>query len=85
MPCFLIIISLHEKVNGNWYRIDLQVFDDSCHTLDTEVFSKTPQVFDLSNLCVRLKRPDNRRWLDTPLFLDGNFFLHVFDLSFVGF
>lgn len=56
-----------DRVNGCWYRIDVQVFDDSCHTLDNEIFSRTPQVFDLSRLVVRLRRPDQRRWLELPV------------------
>eukprot|EP00961_Rhodomonas_salina_P296127 3936074-Rhodomonas_salina.3 len=60
-------IDCNDKVNNYWYRVNTQVFDDSCHTLDTEIFSKTPQVYDLSRLRVRIRRPDNKRWLDTPM------------------
>ena len=59
-----------DRVNGNWYRVNLNVFDDSCHSLDTQVFSRTPQVFDLSKLRVKIRRPDNKRWIDTPLLHD---------------
>lgn len=60
-------IDPNDMVNGKWYRINCEVFDDSCHTLDVKVFNKTPQVFDLSKLRCTLQRPDNIRWMETPL------------------
>lgn len=62
-------ISPEDRVNGSWYRVDLNVFNDSCRTLEEDVFNKTPQMFDLTKLCVRLRRPDNRRWLEAPAFM----------------
>lgn len=60
-------IDENDRVHGEWYRVGLQVFDDSCQTLDVEIFNKTPQVYDLSKLRLRLRRPDNKPWLDPPL------------------
>lgn len=60
-----------DKVNGQWYRIDCHVFEDSCDTLETDVFSKTPQVYDLTKLMIRLRRPDNKRWMDPPMLCDS--------------
>jgi hypothetical protein len=64
-------ISPEDRVNGSWYRVNNQVFEDSCHTLNSEIFNKTPQTYDLSKFSVSLKRPGNKRWLDTPLQLQG--------------
>lgn len=60
-------IAPEDKVNRSWYRVNNQVFDDSCHTLNAEIFSKTPQTHDLSKFSVSLKRPGNKWWLDTPM------------------
>eukprot|EP00961_Rhodomonas_salina_P023738 318863-Rhodomonas_salina.1 len=63
-------ISDNDMVNGQWYRVDLETFDDACNSLDHNVFSKTPQIFDLTNLTLKMKRPDNKGWLDPPMMHD---------------
>lgn len=55
----------------DWYRIDLDTFDSACNTIIKGVFEQAPHVFDMSMISVRMRRPDNQRWMDPPCWLAG--------------
>lgn len=59
-------IDENDKVNGEWYRIEQGVFEQCISALLKDVLNKTPEWHDLSNFTIRIKRPDNKSWLDYP-------------------
>ncbi len=64
-------IDEQHKINGSWYRIADQLFEDSCNTLDTQVFRNTPHTFDFTKLSVTLSNPDGD-WLQHPGCANGD-------------
>ena len=50
-------------VDGQWYKIDVETFTFCVKTLREGVLQHAPSTFDLSQLTVRLTKPDRQGWL----------------------
>ena len=48
---------------GQWHRIDVEVFIFCIRSIRDNILQNTPSTFDLSNLTVRISKPDGQRWL----------------------
>lgn len=56
-------LSCDTTVEGEWYKIDVETFCFCIKTLREGVLLHTPSTFDLSQLTVRLTKPDRQGWL----------------------
>ena len=56
-------ITCDTMVDGQWYKIDVETFSFCVKTLREGVLLHTPSTFDLSQLTVRLTKPDRQGWL----------------------
>ena len=56
-------ITSDTTVDGQWYKIDVETFTFCVKTLREGVLLHAPSTFDLSQLTVRLTKPDRQGWL----------------------
>ena len=57
------IVCLQEpSLEGGWIRIDLESFVYTVRTLRETVLRNTPSTFNLTQLTVRIGKPDGQRW-----------------------
>jgi len=57
---------------GQWYRIDIELFIFCVKSIRENILQNTPSTFNLSNLTVRLSKPDGQRWLQIgPQLIDS--------------
>lgn len=58
-----VLLSADATVEGQWYKIDVETFTFCIKTLREGVLLSAPSTFDLSQLTVRLTKPDRQGWL----------------------
>ena len=61
------------KVNeGQWYKVDIELFIFCVKSIRENILQNTPSTFNLSNLTVRIAKPDGQRWLQIgPQLIDN--------------
>ena len=59
-------------IEGGWIRVDIDTFAYCVRSLRETVLKYTPSTFNLSNLTVRVTKPDGQRWLQLcPQLING--------------
>jgi hypothetical protein len=58
-----ILIFQEPSLEGGWIRVDVDTFVYCIRSLRETVLRYTPSTFNLSNLTVRIAKPDGQRWL----------------------
>ena len=48
---------------GSWFRVDVDAFTYCVRQLRENVLQNTPSTYDLTNLTVRINKPDGQKWL----------------------
>jgi hypothetical protein len=57
---------------GQWYKIDIELFIYCVKSIRENILQNTPSTFNLSNLTVRISKPDGQRWLQIgPQLIDN--------------
>ena len=65
-------ISPEPAAEGRWYKVDIDAFMFCVQNIRNDILQNTPSTFNLSQLTVRLSKPDGGRWLDVrPQLIDS--------------
>jgi hypothetical protein len=65
-------ISAEPAAEGRWYKVEVEALMFCIHTIRETILRNTPSTFNLSQLTVRLSKPDGGRWLDVrPQLIDS--------------
>jgi len=65
-------ISPEPAAEGRWYKVDVDAFMFCVQNIRDNILQNTPSTFNLSQLTVRIGKPDGGRWLDVrPQLIDS--------------
>ena len=65
-------ISAEPAAEGRWYKVDIDAFMFCVQNIRDNILQNTPSTFNLSQLTVRIGKPDGGRWLDVrPQLIDS--------------